>query len=259
MMKSIALAMLLLLLGSRVIAQDDGGLEDVEAGMTLQMTAPILSSGERKFMLKIQTNDVYEFSNYAVDHETWLQGDRVVIKVNGIRRTKPGEKGLGPAFSYIDLSALKKGEYKVQITINRQIFKAELAVDSTFYHFEIPKGTDPLLLKIFNGNLHQIPAATIWGKCEYTNHAKKETALKFMAEMEKAGAVKTKLPVGNYDEFYLHTVGTTTEKSVKAEHFEFPFVYSYKGSLLPLQEIANGFRDDLKITLKNDKGEVVKN
>lgn len=259
MMKSIAMVIFLLLLGSGVMAQADGGIEDVEAGMTLQMTAPILPGGARKFMLRIQTNDVYECSNYAVDQETALQGDRVVIKVNGIRRTKPCQTGVGPATSIIDLSQLTLGEYKVQITINRQVFKADLQVDSTFFHFSIPKTVDPTLLRIFNGRLNHIPAGTVWGKCEYVEPSKKAVALKFMAELEKAGALKSQLPVGNYDEFYLHTVGTTTEKSIKGERFEFPFVYSYNGSLMPLQEIANGFRKDLKITLKNDKGEVLGN
>ena len=250
---------LVLLLGGGAMAQADGGLEDVEAGMTLQMTAPILPNGERKFMLKIQTNDVYECANFTVDNETTVQGDKVNIKVNGIRRTKPCVSGVATAASFVDLSKLGFGAYKVQITINRHVFKADLRVDSTFFHFDIPKSVDPTLLRIINGRLNMIPAGTVWGKCEYTEIAKIETATKFFADLEKAGAIKTKLPVGNYDEFYLHTVGTTSEKSIKGERFEFPFVLSYNGSLMPLREIANSYRNELKITLKNDKGEVLSN
>ncbi len=258
-MKKIGILLFMLLVRCGAMAQADGGLENVESGMTLQMTAPILPSGERKFMLKIQTNDVYECANFTVDNETTVQGDRVNIKVNGIRRTKPCASGVTTAASFVDLSKLGFGEYKVQITINRQVFKANLRVDSTFFHFDIPKSVDPTLLRIFNGRLNMIPAGTVWGKCEYSEVAKIETATKFFADLEKAGAMKTKLPIGNYDEFYLHTVGTTSEKSIKGERFEFPFVFSYQGSLLPLKEIANGYRKDLKITLKNDKGEILSN
>jgi hypothetical protein len=258
-MKTTVMMVLLLLAGVCAMGQADGGLEDVEAGMTLQMTAPILPGGARKFMLKIQTNDVYECTNFAVENETWLQGNRLIVKVEGIRRTKPCGEGMGPAASFIDLSELGLGDYKVSITINRQVFKADLLVTENYFDFKIPENVDQSLLRIYNGRLNMIPGGTIWGKCEYTSKEKKAKALKLMADLEKAGATKTALPIGNYDEFYLHTVGTTDEKSIKGERFEYPFVYSFNGDMASLQQILNGYSSDIKVTLKNDKGEVFRN
>lgn len=257
-MKKLVMTMVLLVLGTWVMGQADGGLEDVEAGMTLQMTAPILQGGARKFLLRVQTNDAYECTNYAVEHDARLEGNKLLIKVKGIRRTKPCADGVGPAVGNIDLSELKLGEYKVRITINRQIFAANLTVDSTYFKFDIPS-EDPLLLRIYNGRLNLIPGGTIWGKCEYGDAKSKVKAQKFMSDLEKVGARKTMLPAGNYDEFYLHQPGVTEQKTVKGESFEYPFVYSFSGGLAPLQELMNGYRGDLKITLKNDKGETLRN
>jgi hypothetical protein len=104
-----------------------------------------------------------------------------------------------------------------------------------------------------------IPDNSIWGKCAYSDPKKKQEALRFMAELERAGAVRTALPVGNYDEFYLHTPGTTEQKTIQGERYEYPFVYTYAGDDAVLQEIMHAFRDQLKITIKTTKGKVMVN
>ncbi|MFN8394378.1 MAG: hypothetical protein U0176_06870 [Bacteroidia bacterium] len=258
-MKALLGVICLLMAAMGAWAQADGGVEEVESGMTLQLNAPILAAGERKFMLYIRTNDVYPCANYSVEYTKRVKGKKMTVVVTGIRRNQPCEPGMGPAVGAMDLSDFDIGTYKMLLIINRQFFKGTITVDSTYFDLTMARNVDPLLVRIYNGRLNMIPGGTLWGKCEYTEERKKALAERFMADLEKAGARKTALPPGNYDEFYLHQPGAAQPKSIKGEAWEYPFVFSYIGGMEPLLELANGYRSDLKITLKNDKGVVMRN
>jgi hypothetical protein len=249
---------LLVTVASWSFGQSAGDLEPIESGVTLRLEAPIELSGTRKFILEVQTNDVYECANYSLDNSAKLEGSKLLIGLKGVRRTEPCTATMAPATCRIDLTELKAGAYKVRFNINRQIFKAKLTVADSSYDFRIAS-EDPRLFRIYNGHLNLIPANCIWGLSEYTDPKKKAEALKFMAALESAGAKKTSLPVGNYDEFYLHTAGTTEQKMIQGERYQYPFVYFYSGDTAVLQEVINSFRDKLKITLKTTRGEVLAN
>jgi len=258
-MKRIWLILVLLTTVGRLAwGQADGGLGFVESGVTLKLSAPISAKGERMYFLEVQTNDVYECANYVLEHDARTKGSLFAIHLKGVRRTNPCGQGMGPAQARIPISDLKPGNYKVRVTINRQIFRSKLTVADSSYDFRIGH-EDPILFRIYNGHLNIIPDHVIWGKCEYVEPKKKQDALHFMKALEDAGAGKTMLPVGNYDEFYLHNIGTTEQKVIQGDHYEYPFVYSYGGDAAVLQEIMNAYRDKLKITLKNTKGQVFYN
>jgi hypothetical protein len=240
------------------MGQADGGIEAVESGITVRLAAPIKTDGTRKVFMEFQTNDVYECSNFALENDSRLDGSKILIGVRGVRRTSPCADGMGPAKARIDLTDLAKGEYKVRVTINRQVFKAKLSVADSCYDFRIPK-ENPLLFRIYNGRMNLIPDDVVWGKCEYVDAKLKAEANSFLGEMEKAGAKKTNLPVGSYDEFYLHYPGSTDPKLIQGDHYEYPFVYGFTGDLAVVQEIMNAFRGKIKITVKNTKGQVLTN
>lgn len=258
-MKALLGMICLLMAAVGVYAQPDGGMEEVESGMTLQLNAPILTGGARKFTLSIRTNDVYSCGNYTVEYSKRVKGKKMTVNVSGIRRNQPCEATMGPAVGTMDLSDFGLGTYKLLLIINRQFFRGTLTVDSTFFDLTMARNVDPLLVRIYNGRLNMIPPGTLWGKCEYTYERKKAVAERFMADLEKAGARKTALPPGNYDEFYLHQPGAAQPKSIKGESWEYPFVFSYIGGMEPMLELANAYRNDLKVTLKNDAGVVMRN
>lgn len=226
--------------------------------MTLQLNAPILPNGERMPTLSILTNDVYECGNSSVEMNHNLDGNLLTMKVLGIRIASPCKGPMGLAKGTVDLSSFPLGEYRVRITINRQVFKAALLVDSTHLKLDVIHADDRLL-RIYNPRLNLIPKSTIWGKCEYSDSMAIDKAQQLFSQLEQLGAKKSQLPIGKYEDFYLHEVGTTQPKTLAANRFEFPFVYHYSGSLSPLQEILNGFRSDLKVTLKTCKGDVIRN
>ncbi len=257
-MKCTIMMVVLALAGIVCYGQTDGGLDAIESGVTLRLAAPISPDGIRKVFLEVQTNDVYECANFVVEHDANFEAGRLAVQLKGVRRTSPCAQGMAAALGRIDLTGMKKGSYEVRFTINRQVFKAKLAVADSSYDFRIPS-ENPILFRIFNSRLNLIPENAIWGKCEYKDVKQKQDALKFMAELEKAGAVKTLLPVGNYDEFYLHSPGVTEPKTLPGDRYEYPFVYHYVGDAAVLQEIMNAFRDRLKISLRTTKGETYTN
>lgn len=231
---------------------------DVESGLTLRLEAPMDHNGVRQFFLNFRTNDVYECSNHHLTNDVKLEGDKLIIKIKGIRAGKPCLEEMGPATAKIDLSTLTKGNYKVKFWVNRQSFKGKLEVAEGHYDLRVDD-EDPALLRIYNGRLNLIPANTVWGICAYADPAKKAEARKFMAEMQKAGAQKAAIAAGNYGEFYLHHDGATSEKVVKGDQYEYPFVYSFAGDMAALKEVASAYRDKVRVTLKNSKGEVFQN
>ncbi|MFM2376529.1 MAG: hypothetical protein RLZZ165_1626 [Bacteroidota bacterium] len=250
---------MLLLSGACTMGQADGKLDFVESGMKLQMRESILRGGERQFMLEITTNDVYECSNFGVETHVNRKGGKVGVRVLGVRRTSPCAPGFGVAKGVIDLSALREGEYRVTFTINLQLFRTRLVVGATHYDFLIPERIDRGLLRIDNWRLNKIPEGTIWGECAYEGAARKDTVRRFMEELVRAGAAKTTLPAGDYGDFFLHEAGTTEPRSTQKDSFVHPFVFSYTGKLPPLQAVMDSFQGELRITLKNDKGEELRN
>lgn len=257
-MRTIVLAICMVLVGACAFGQADGGLGIVESGVNLKLTAPIQPDGKRNVFLEVYTNDVYECGNFALENTAKVQGTKYTVVIKGVRRTQPCADGMAAASCKLSLAELAPGAYEVHISINRQIFRAQLKIFPDGYDFRIDD-EDPQLIRIFNGHLNLIPNNTVWGKCEYTDPKRKQDALRFMAELQKAGAQLTQLPIGNYDEFYLHTPGTTEPKTVQGDRFEFPFVYSFAGDAGVLREIMNSFREQLKITLKTSKGQVFVN
>lgn len=257
-MKKLAAIIFLLFAGFAVKGQATGVLDYIESGVTLRMSAPILPDGHRKFMMGIQTNDVYECANFPIEYDARLEGSKLIIRLKGVRRAEPCETGMAPSRANIDLTQLTEGKYKVRVVINRQIFKAKMEINADYIDFEILK-EDPSLFRIYNGRLNMIPEGTIWGKCVYNAANLKEDAKRFMAELQKAGCTLTQIPAGNYSEFYLHQPGITEQKVIQGDRYEYPFVFAYKGDILVLSEIMNGFRETLQITLKDLNGKVVQN
>lgn len=256
-MKITSLASLLMLAAFSAFSQG-GTLEFVESGMTLRLSAPAQTDGSRKVILMMQTNDAYECANTIVEHESVLVGDKLNIKVKGVRVPETCEPTMGPAIARVDLTKIGPGKYPVTVTINRQVFRAKLEITDQYYDFTIPS-EDPQLFRIYNTRLNLIPAQSVWGMCSYTRPEGKKDALAFMKAMEAAGAVLTQLPVGNYDDFFLHTVGRTEEKILRDDLYEFPFIYQYAGDPEDFAEIVQSFKGKLEITLKDSKGGLVKN
>lgn len=257
-MKKVAAIVWLLFVGLGVFGQTNGTLEYIESGVTLRMSAPIKEDGHRRFMMGIQTNDVYECANFPIDYDARLEGSKLIIRLKGVRNATPCETGMAPASTDVDLTQLEVGKYKVRVIINRQIFKAKMELTDAYIDFEIGK-EDPSLFRIYNGRLNLIPEGVIWGKCEYEEAKDKEVVKKFMADMLKGGCSITQIPAGNYSEFYLHQPGVTEQKVIQGERYEYPFVYAYSGDVLVLNEIMNAYRDQLQITLKDLSGKVLTN
>jgi hypothetical protein len=258
MMKRTMIMLVLAMAGIVCYGQADGGLDAIESGVTLKLAAPIGPDGIRKVFLEVQTNDVYECSNFGVEYHADFEAARLAVQLKGVRRTNPCAPGMAAALGRIDLTGMKKGSYEVRFTINRQVFKAKLAVADSSYDFRIPS-ENPILFRIINSHLNLIPENAIWGKCMYNDVKQQQVALQFMAELAQAGAVKTQLPAGSYDEFYLHRPGVTEPKMLAGDRYEFPFVYHYVGDAVVLHEIMNAFRDRLKISLRTTKGETYTN
>ena len=252
MLRNFILVLTILFSGSVFAQPGSGKLEAVESGVTLKMEAPIMKDGSRKFYLDFRTNDVYECQNHFLDNEVRLEGNKLIVKIKGVKPMEPCITTMGPATARVDLTPLTAGKYKVRVIINRQVFKANLEVSETHYDLEIGN-EDPQLFRIYNGRLNVIPANSIWGVCAYEDPHMKAEAEKFMDEMLNAGAQPTEIPAGNYGEFYLHYDGKTGEKVLSRDKYEYPFVFSYTGDVGALREVMNAFRDKLRITLKKHK------
>lgn len=256
-MKIIALLGLALFCGQAAWTQA-GKLEFVESGVTLRLSAPAQADGSRKVVLLIQTNDVYECANTFLENDAVLEGDKLNIKVKGVRIPETCDASMGPAFGRVDLTKLGPGKYPVSININRQLFKAKLEITDTYYDFSIPS-EDPVLFRIYNPRLNLIPAQSIWGICSYSAPEKKAEALAFMKALEAAGATPTQLAVGNYDDFYLHTTGATEEKIIRDDLYEYPFIYHYAGDPGDFADLLQAYKGKLEISLKDAKGGLQKN
>jgi hypothetical protein len=233
-------------------------LESVESGVTLRMETRVGSEGNHKFYLVLQTNDVYECANYQLENEVTIDGNKLVIRVKGVRYVEPCTMMMGPATALVNLTSLSKGTYKVRTIINRQVFKSALVIEDDYYDFSIKK-EDPSLFRIYNGRLNVIPDSSIWGKCMYSDPYEKPVAEKFMKDLLAAGAAQTQLSAGNYGDFYLHYPGEALEKVINNKQYEFPFIYTYTGDSAILLEIMNAYKDRLKIILKTSTGQEFKN
>jgi|GEM_PF-5018119 hypothetical protein len=249
---------LLMLSGFSGAFAQSGTSEPIESGVTLRMSAPVTVTGERKFLLGISTNDVYECKGTFIENEVHIQGTTLLIKLKNVRVPANCEAQMGPAVANIDLSSLKPGNYPIRVTINRQVFKADLEITPNYYNLVLGP-EDPMLFRTFNGRLNLIPSNSVWGVCSYTRPEQRDLALKFMKELEAAGAQPTNLPAGNYDDFYLHETGKTQEKEVARSRYEFPFVYNFSGNLEVVKEILNSYQGKLDITYLNSRGLAIRN
>lgn len=237
---------------------NNGKLQSVESGVTLRMETIVGEEGNRKFYLVLQTNDVYECANYHLENEVSLDGNKLVIKVKGVRYVEPCTMMMGPAMARVNLTSLSLGTYKVRTVINRQVFKSTLVIADSYYDFAIKK-EDPSLFRIYNGRLNVIPENSIWGLCMYTDPYEKPVAEKFMKDLLAAGAINTELPAGNYGDFYLHYPGEALEKVINDKQYEFPFIYTFTGDTAVLEEVMNAYKDRLQIKFKTSAGKQFKN
>jgi hypothetical protein len=235
-----------------------GKLDFVESGVTLRLGAPIKEDGSRTLVLWMQTNDPYECRNTFLENDVDIVGGKLLIKVKGVRLPAVCEPGMGPAYAEMDVTALGLGEHPVTVNINRQIFKAKMAVTETYLDFSIPS-EDPDLFKIFNTRLNLIPAETIWGTCTYKVPGQKADALAFMESLLAAGATKGQFPAGEYEGFYLHSVGQTEEKVLAADRHEYPFVFHYSGDASTLAPLLQPYQGKIDITLRDAKGRLYRN
>lgn len=253
------LSLVLMCIINTAVAQPNSrDLEFVESGLTLRLSSPVQVDGSRKPVLHMETNDVYECANTTLEYDAVVDGRRMFIKVKGIRVPEPCTPAMGRAATRVDLSKMELGTYDVTITINRQVFKAYLEITDTYLEFGIPN-ENPILLRIINPRLNLIPAQSIWGVSSYTSPERKADALTFMRELEARGATLTQLAVGDYEDFYLHNTGRTEEKMVRADLYEYPFVYHYTGDIRALEALINAYKGKLNITLKDSRGVQIQN
>ncbi|MEM6270476.1 MAG: hypothetical protein AAF998_13620 [Bacteroidota bacterium] len=258
-MRSCVSLLLLLWFTFPAFSQSGGGkLMALESGVTLRMESQILEGGDHKFYLVLQTNDVYECANFLLENDVKLDGDKLIVRVRGVRKADPCSTAMGPARARINLTSLSEGEYRVRTIINRQVFKSVLTVAEDYYDFAIKK-EDPSLFRIYNGRLNIIPDNSIWGLCRYTSAYDKAVAEKFMSDLQAAGARKTELPPGNYGDFYLHHAGEALEKVTGDDEYEYPFVYSFSGDLALVKEVMNAYRERLQLSIKTSLGEQYRN
>lgn len=257
-MKLLWIAVALLGVTGHAAAQT-GRLEALQSGVTLRMSAPVEPDGGRKIILHMQTNDVYECAGTFIENEVLLEGHKLFIKVKGVRVPEPCSPALGPATTRIDLSKLGLGRFAVRATINRQVFKADLIITENYYDFVIVEKEDPTLFRIHNGRLNLIPNNGIWGVVQYNTPEQRAEVQRFMSALEAAGATRTQLPAGNYDDFYLHQAGTTQEKVVSPTQYEYPYVYQYSGDPAALRGVLESFRGRVQATLNTSDGYVYKN
>ncbi len=247
-MKLQTIIIALLLLGSsKLVAQD---LEPIPSGMIYNLEGRINEKGEQGFGIRITTREPYDSENPEIIHKTSVKGKKINILVRGVQTSGVSSGKMNTASTYIDLSDLEAGEYQVRPVVHKHILKAELTVADTGYSFKTSE--DPVLVLIQNGALRRIPEGTIWGTCKF-DKVKRNTAGKLMEELEKAGAERINLPLGNYGEFNVHSQSRFFEITDEKQT-ETYFHFKYKGDFGILREVTSQYREDVYIEIRDLNG-----
>lgn len=237
----------LLLWSSNLYGQD---LEPIPSGMIYNLEGKVDESGKQGFGLRIRTREPYDCENPEIMHKTSVKGNKINISVRGVKISENCYGKMNSASTYIDLLDLEPGEYQIRPVVHKHILKAELLVTETGYIFRSDE--DPVLVLIQNRSLNRIPEGIIWGSCSF-NKEDRNAAGKFMAELEEAGTKRVKLPLGNYGEFYVHSIEEFSEIT-DGDETQTSFYFQFNGDFGIIREIASQYREKVQIEVKDLKG-----
>jgi hypothetical protein len=191
--------------------------------------------GAKVFVFKFNTDlETYPIT-YQIRNELSVDGNLIDIHLKDIERDGNDDLNIakGPASCTINLGALGKGQYDVNILVGQSANQGTITIDDDQILLDFPTGQG---LTINHDTLNRIPFGTIWGYVGYQNSSNQGLANNFITGMNALGAEPATLQPGYYGYFSISDSGDIVQPIDPNHTYYKEFIKDYQGDAAALDE-----------------------
>lgn len=169
----------------------------IEGNINLRMYEQ-LDSTERQIYLILETERMYDCSNYELFSNTSVNDSVLNIELEHIFKPQVCYTSRGPAVASFNLTGLADSVY--HFTINMDNFTRSGTITKTFDEYRLNMADGAPLL-IANKTLKRVPEGVLWGIIEYDKPSSTAYIDTFFMMLDSIGASSNKYANGEYNFF----------------------------------------------------------
>ena len=199
----------------------------------------LVDFGAKFFVFEFRTDlETYPVT-YAIRNQSSVENNEIIIELLDIQKEDFDDINIseGSATCTIDLGALSKGQYNLQISAGNNSGTGTISVLDDLVAIDFD-GTDAIT--ITNDTLHRIPFGTVWGYVGYNNSSFTSIANGFISDMNSLGTQPPQLPGGYYGLFSVSDSGNIIQPIGDYNYYK-EFFKHYTGDPNELDELVSNY------------------
>ncbi|MBK6932105.1 MAG: hypothetical protein IPH12_15060 [Saprospirales bacterium] len=198
------------------------------------------ADGTPTFGLWVESNQVFDCSNYRIKSTVQLRPGAIDVQLDGIGAPDTCLGGPAPAKGFVPIGALADGTYAFTLALNPVIrSEGTLSVYNGRYDLHLPRQQG---IDFQNRLLESVPAGYLWGFARTPSEQDQPVADQFIQEL-KSITGEPALPAGYYGYFTVSGAGQYFfHRSVAPAGAHKPFLRRLSGPADAIRALLQGYR-----------------